>query len=85
MPFWFATAFGSNRAAAVGDRIALKLDRVTATIAYLISLHLLEMVVAFGAKQQVPGSVSNVLHVGEAATFAIGLGSFADVDAVFCN
>ena len=83
VPFGFATALGSNGAASVRNGIALKTDRVSAAVADLISLLLLECVVALGGQQDEPTSVADVLHVGEAAPFAIGYLSLAQVDAVF--
>ena len=85
MPFGFAAALWSDGTASVGNGIAFKFDWVTAAISNLLSLLLLEVVVAFGAKQQIPSSVADVLHVGEPAAFTIGFGSLADVDSVFCD
>jgi len=83
VPLGFASALGSDGASAVGDGIALETDRVSAAVADLVSLLLLELVVAFGGQQHKPVSVSDVLHVGEAASFAIGFLTLVNVDAVF--
>ena len=82
VPLGFATTLGSDGASAIGNRIAFKADRVTAAVADLISLLLFERVVALGGQQDEPVSVSDVLHVGEAAPFAIGFLTLVDVDAV---
>ena len=50
VPLGFSAALGGNRTASVGYRIALKPDRVTAAVADLISLLLLECVMAFGGE-----------------------------------
>ena len=83
VPLGFAAALRSNGASAVGDGIALEADRVTAAVADLISLLLLECVVALGGQKDEPVSVADVLHVGEAAPFAIGFLTLVDVDTVF--
>ena len=85
VPFGFAAALGRDGASAVGDGVAFELDWMTTAVADLLSLLLFEVMIAFCTKQQVPGAVTDVLHVGEAAAFAIGFGSLADVDAVFCD
>lgn len=85
VPLGFAAALGSGGTASVGNGIAFESDRVTAAVTDLVSLLLLELMVAFGCQQHKPASVSDVLHVGEAATFAIGFLSLIDVDAVFGN
>ena len=83
VPLGFTAALGSDGAASVGNGIAFEADRVAAAVADLVSLLLLERVVAFGGKEHEPVSVADVLHVGQTATFAIGSFSLADVDAVF--
>ena len=83
VPLGFAAAFGSNGASAIGDGIAFEPDWVTAAVADLISLLLLECVVALGGQQDEPVSVPDVLHVGKAAPFAIGFLTLVDVDTVF--
>ena len=83
VPLGFAAALGSDRTAAVGDGIAFEADWMTAAVADLVSLLLLESVVALGCQQDEPVSVSDVLHVGEAAPFAICFLTLVDVDAVF--
>ena len=83
VPFGFAASLGSDGAASIGNRIALEADRMAAAVADLVSLLLLELMVAFGCQQHEPVSVADVLHVGEAATFSIGFLSLVDVDAIF--
>ena len=83
VPLGFAAALWGDGTAAVGNGIALEANRVTAAVADLVSLLLLELMVPFGRQQHEPVSVSDVLHVGEAAPFAIGFLSLIDVDAVF--
>ena len=83
VPLWFAAALGSDGASAIRNRVAFKADRVTAAVADLVSLLLLELMVAFGGQQHEPVSVPDVLHVGEPSPFAIGFLAFAQVDAVF--
>ena len=56
---------------------------MSAAVADLVSLLLLELVVALGCQKHEPISMADVLHVGEAAPFAIGFLSLIDVDAVF--
>ena len=85
VPLGFATTSGCNRASAIGGRIAFTADRVPATVADLVSLLLLEHVVAFGDQHQEPVSVADVLHVGEATPFAIGFLALIDVDTVFSD
>lgn len=85
VPFGFATTLRCDRAATVRNGVALELDRMTPAVTDLVSLLLLEVMIAFCTKKQVPSSESDVLHVCEAATFAVRLGSLADVDAVFCD
>ena len=85
VPLGFAAAFGCDRASAIGNRIAFKADRVPATVADLVSLLLLEHVVAFGDQHQEPVSVADVLHVGEATPFAIGFLALVDVDPIFVD
>ncbi len=85
VPHRLATAFGCDGTTAVRNGIAFKLDRVAAAITDLLSLLLLEVMITFGAKEQIPGSVADVLHVGESAAFALRLGSLTDVDAIFCD
>ena len=81
----FAAAFGCDRTASIGNGIALEADWVTAAVADLVSLLLLESVVALGCQQDEPVSVSDVLHVGEAAPFAIGFLALVDVDPIFVD
>ena len=83
VPLGFAAALGCDGASAVGNGIALEANWVPAAVADLISLLLLESVVAFGCQKDEPVSVPDVLHVGEAAPFAIGFLALVDVDAVF--
>ena len=83
VPLGFAAAFGCDRTASIGNGIALEADWVTAAVADLVSLLLLESVVALGCQQDEPVSVSDVLHVGEAAPLAIGFFTLVDVDTVF--
>ena len=83
VPLGFAAALGRDGTSSVGDRIALEANRVTAAVADLVSLLLFECVVAFGGQQYEPVSVPDVLHVGEAAPFAIGFFTLVDVDTVF--
>ena len=83
VPLRFAASLGGDGASAIGNGIALETDWVTAAVPNLISLLLLECVVALGGQQDEPTSVADVLHVGEAAPFAIGFLSLAQVDAVF--
>ena len=83
VPFGLAAALGGDWAATVGDGIALESDWVSAAVADLVSLLLLELMVPFGRQQHEPVSVSDVLHVGEAAPFAIGFFTLIDVDTVF--
>ena len=64
VPFGLAAAFGSDGTASVGNRIALKPNRVTAAVADLVSLLLLKSVVAFGGEKYEPVPVPDVLHVG---------------------
>ena len=83
VPLGFAASFGSDRTSAEGDGIAFESDWVSAAVADLVSLLLLELMVPFGRQQHEPVSVSDVLHVGEAAPFAIGFFTLVDVDTVF--
>ena len=50
VPFGLAAALGSDGAASVGDGIAFKTNRMTAAVADLISLLLLECVMPFGGQ-----------------------------------
>ena len=83
VPLGFAAAFGCDRTASIGNGIALEADWVTAAVADLVSLLLLESVVAPGCQKDEPVSVADVLHVGEAAPFTIGFFTLVDVDTVF--
>ena len=83
VPLGFAAAFGSDGASAIGNGIAFEANWVAAAVADLVSLLLLESVVAFGGQQNEPASMSDVLHVGEAAPFAFGFLTLVNVDAVF--
>ena len=82
VPLGFAAAFGSDGASAIGNGIAFEANWVAAAVADLVSLLLLEGVVALGCQKDKPVSVADVLHVGEAAPFAIGFFALVDVDAV---
>ena len=83
VPLGFAAAFGSDGASAVRNGVALEADWVSAAVADLVSLLLLEHVVPFGCQKDEPASMSDVLHVGEAAPLAIGFLTLFDFDAVF--
>ena len=83
VPLGFATTSGCDGTSAVGNGIALKADRVPAAVADLVSFLLLESVVALGGQQHEPVSVSDVLHVGEAAPFAVCFFTLVDVDPIF--
>ena len=48
VPLGFTAALGSDGASTVGNRVALETDRVSAAVADLISLLVLESMVAFG-------------------------------------
>ena len=50
VPLGFAAAHGCDGTSAVGNRVAFESDWVTAAIADLVSLLLLERVVAFGCQ-----------------------------------
>ena len=58
---------------------------MSSAVADLVSLLLLECVMAFGGQQYEPVSVADVLHVRQTATFAIGSLAFTGVDAVFVD
>ena len=83
VPFGFAAALGGNRTSAVRNGVAFEANWVAAAVADLVSLLLLESVVAFGCQKDEPVSMSDVLHVGEAMPFAIGFFTLIDVDTVF--
>lgn len=83
MPFGLAASLGSDGAAAVGYGIALEFDRVAAAVPDLLFLLLLKRMVALGRQKQKPVLVADVLHVREAAAFAIGSLSLTDVNSVF--
>lgn len=83
VPLGFTAAFGGDGTSAVGDGIPFEADWVAAAIADLVSLLLLESVVAPGCQKDEPVSVADVLHVGEAAPFTIGFFTLVDVDTVF--
>lgn len=68
--------------AAVADRVSFELDWVPATVANLFAFLLFKPMVALGREQQEPILVTNVLHVGETATFAMGAFTFADGNVV---
>ena len=50
VPFGFAAAFWGDGAASVGNGIAFEADRVSAAVVDLVSLLLLECMVAFGGE-----------------------------------
>ena len=83
VPLGFTAPLGSDRASPIRDGIAFEANWVVAAVADLVSLLLLEGVVALGCQKDKPVSVADVLHVGEAAPFAIGFFALVDVDAVF--
>ena len=82
VPLGFAAALGGNGASSIGNGVAFETDWVTTAVADLVSLLLPESVVALGCQKDEPVSVSDVLHVGEAAPLAIGFLALVDVDAV---
>lgn len=85
VPLRFAAPFGRDWTSPVRNRIAFEFDRVSAAVADLLSLLVLEQVVSFGCQKQKPGLETDVLHVCQSASFTIGPLSFADGDVVFGN
>lgn len=71
MPFRCGATFRCQTAASIADAVAFELDRVPSAVTNLSLLFLLKLMVAISRQQQEPLSVSDVLHVCEAAFSAI--------------
>ena len=85
VPLRLFTAFESYSGAPVTDRVAFKLDWVASTISDTVSFLLLELVVTFGDHEQKPVSVTDILHVRQASSLAVGALAVGLVDLVFGN
>ena len=71
VPLWLPSAFWRDSGATVTDGIAFEFYGVTSTITHAVSFLMLERVMTFGDQQQEPVSITDILHVGEAAFLAV--------------
>lgn len=85
MPLWLTAGRGSDPTSAVAYGVPFELNWVPAAVADSSSLFLLKPMMALGRQEQKPVSVTDILHVGEAAALSMGALPIGQVDFVFRN